>query len=433
MMPRDAGRDAGHSITRVLVVLFLVSFVNFLDRHMLGVLLPAIKVDLRLTDLQLGFMASTAFGLFYAVMGIPFGRLADRRSPRRVMAGAMAFWSAMTALCGAATSFGTLVVARVLVGVGEAGATPAANALIAGLVPPERRARALSVFALGLPAGLFVGLMGGGVLSELLGWRLTLLTFGLPGLMLAAVVLIALPEPASRAAEPPKPMKVVLWAIASAPGFRHVCLGSAFFTLAWQGMLTWLPSYFTRGYGFSTAEAGTKLALLMAGSQTIGLLAGGFGADLLGRRDSRWPLWICAGASLLPIPLYFLAFDLTASADQALLILFPAFAISLLQGAPALSSVHAMTPADARGVAVAAYLVVVNVIGGFGALLIGLLSDRLAGNGVPAPLADAMLWVAAPFSAWSALHFWFASRREGVRPGRTGIGRVDLERGLGPG
>ncbi len=381
---------------------------------MLGALLPAIKADIRLSDTELGFMAGTAFSLLYAFMGLPFGWLADRTSPRLVIAGAIAFWSVMTAACGLALGFVQLAIARLFVGVGEAGATPAANAIIAGLIPPDRRARALSVFSLGLPAGLFIAFLGGGALSQTFGWRITLLAFAIPGLILSLAALRIIPEPMSKPSASNIPVLNSVVFLLSRPSFRNLCLGSALFTLVWQGMITWLPSYFARSYGLSGLEVGGKLALVLSLSQAIGLLSGGLAADVMARRDARWTLWICAGASALPVPLYGVLFDAGVSANVGFMIIFLAFTVGLLQGVPALASVHTVTPLETRGLAVAIYLVIVNVIAGFGALLMGLISDHLSSARGSASLGHAMLWVAVPFSFWSALHFWLGSRQVAV-------------------
>ena len=165
---------------RALVLLFLVSLFNYGDRNMLGVLLPSIKADLQLSDTELGFITGLAFSLFYALMGIPIARLADRTSRRGVIAFALAGWSIMTAVCGVAQNFVQLALARVLVGVGEAGATPPSHAIIADLFPKAKRAFALSIYALGSPMGVIIAYLGGAWLTQEYGWRLTLFAFGLP-------------------------------------------------------------------------------------------------------------------------------------------------------------------------------------------------------------------------------------------------------------
>ena len=178
-----------------LGLLCVVYVVNFVDRQVLSILLQSIKEDLGLSDLQLGLLSGTAFGLFYATLGIPIARLADRFSRKGVIAVCLALWSAMTALCGTASGFATLLLYRVGVGVGEAGGSPPAHSMISDYFPPERRASALGVFSLGVPLGILVGFLAGGWLDEALGWRLAFVVVGLPGVVLAVVVALTLREP----------------------------------------------------------------------------------------------------------------------------------------------------------------------------------------------------------------------------------------------
>ena len=178
-----------------LGLLCVVYVVNFVDRQVLSILLQSIKEDLGLSDLQLGLLSGTAFGLFYATLGIPIARLADRSSRKGVIAVCLAIWSAMTALCGTASGFATLLRYRVGVGVGEAGGSPPAHSMISDYFPPERRASALGVFSLGVPLGILVGFLAGGWLDEALGWRKAFIVVGLPGVLLAAVVALTLREP----------------------------------------------------------------------------------------------------------------------------------------------------------------------------------------------------------------------------------------------
>ncbi len=165
-----------------LGLLCVVYVVNFVDRQVLAILLQSIKRDLQLSDLQLGLLSGTAFGLFYATLGIPIARLADRFSRKGVIAISIAIWSGMTALCGSASGFAALLVYRVGVGVGEAGGSPPAHSIISDYFPPERRATALGIFSLGVPLGILVGFLAGGWLDQTLGWRLAFVVVGLPGL-----------------------------------------------------------------------------------------------------------------------------------------------------------------------------------------------------------------------------------------------------------
>lgn len=239
-----------------MVLLFLVSLCNYLDRYMLGVLLPDIKADLHLSDGELGFIGGTAFTIFYAVMGIPIGRLADKQSRRLVLVTALSLWSAMTALCGAAQNFIQLALARILVGVGEAGATPPAHSLIADLFPVRQRAGALAVYTLGSPIGILIGFSAAGLISASLGWRWALILLGLPGLLLAGAVFLFLTEPregrpsttATGDTHAPEfaSLRQVMGTLLRCATFRHTSLGTAFYTVLWMGLVAWLPSFFVR-------------------------------------------------------------------------------------------------------------------------------------------------------------------------------------------
>jgi len=411
-----------------LSLLFLVSLFNYLDRYMFGVLLPAIKADLRLNDSELGFISGFAFTLFYAAMGIPIGRLADRHPRRLVIAGSLAVWSAMTALCGLAQGFFQLAAARIMIGVGESGATPPSHSLISDLFPARGRAGAISLFSLGSPFGIFLGFLAGGFLVQSLGWRPALFVFGLPGLILASVVLFALPEPPRGASDglaltggPGLPLGRVAAILSARKSFRHVSLGSGLFTVVWLGLITWLPSFFTRTFGLPIGRVGATLAWVLGGAQLIGLATGGVLGDVLAGRDGRWYLWLCTAGSLLPIPFYAIAL-LAAGPNMAFIAIFPAIMLGVLQSAPALAVVQGVAGVRMRAVAVATYLVIVNLIAGVGSPLIGLLSDWLRPSMGSTALGAAILIVALPFSLWSSWHFWLGARtvREDFAAAATG-------------
>lgn len=395
-----------------LSLLCLVSLFNYLDRYMVSILLPAIKADLKLSDTELGFVSGTAFTILYAVLGIPAGRLADRYSRRTIIACALALWSGATLACGVAYGFIQLSLYRVAMGIGEAGATPPAHSIISDLFSVRHRATALSIFSMGLPVGIFIGFIAGGQIAQHIGWRWALYGFGFSGLILSAVVFFVLPEPSRGTAtdvqvgrRAPFALRRAISNLARQRSFVNVCLGSAFYTLVWQSLIAWLPSYFTRHFGLSIGEVGFKLALVLGGSQFVGLLTGGLVGDFMARRDSCWYMRICCAGSLLPLPFYAIAL-ITDQPGTALAALFPAFMFGLLQGAPALAVVQGTAGPRMRGVAVALYLLVVNLIGGLGSQLIGLLSDRLASSLRSEALGVAMLSVAVVSSIWSAFHFW---------------------------
>ena len=432
--------DPKYSIrTTALALLFLVSFFNYMDRYMLAVLLPAIKTDLQLSDTQIGFITGLAFTLFYVTMGIPIARLADRYNRKNIIAIALSFWSAMTALCGVAQNFVQLAVARVLVGVGEAGASPPSHSLIADLFPVEKRARALSVYSLGAPVGILVGFMLGGWITQLYGWRAALFTVGIPGILVALVVYRKLHEPERGAADglaqkseaPPRhagldpassapnglPQKIEMppfWfslkTLVASLTFRHLSVGTGLYTVVWLGVVQWLPSFFTRSFGLEIGEVGTWLAIILSVSQIIGMLLGGWLADRLGATDLRWYVWVPSLAILVSTPMFALTF-LTQNPTVAFLSLFLPFMIGVMQGPPSFAVAQGLADVRMRAMAAALLLLITNLIGGgIGPQAVGIMSDYLAAGYQQDSLRYALLAVSLVFGLWSSLHYFLAGK-----------------------
>src|SRR5690606_22118481 len=185
----------------VLALLIAVGVLGWIDRNVFAILLQSIKAELALADTELGLLGGAAFGIFYATVGLPIARLADRTNRRTLLAVSLTLWSVMTALCGAAAGFATLFLARVGVGIGEAGGTPSSHSLLADYFPPERRGFAFAVLSLYIPLGFALGYLGGGWLNEAFGWRAAFAIVGLPGVLVAFVVRLTLREPRRGAAE----------------------------------------------------------------------------------------------------------------------------------------------------------------------------------------------------------------------------------------
>ena len=457
--------------TTALALLFLVSFFNYMDRYMLAVLLPAIKADLQLSDTQIGFITGLAFTLFYATMGIPIARLADRYSRKNIIAIALTVWSAMTALCGLAQNFVQLAVARIMVGVGEAGASPPSHSLIADLFPVEKRARAISIYTLGAPVGILVGFMLGGWITQLYGWRAALFTVGIPGILVALVVYRKLHEPergasdglaqnpeapphhtgldpASGAANglpqkpeaPPRhagldpassaanglpqkteipPFWFSLKTLMTSPTFRHLSFATGLYTVLWLGVVQWLPSFFTRSFGLEIGEVGTWLAIILSVSQLIGMLLGGYLADRLGAADLRWYVWVPSLAILVSTPMFALTF-LTQNPTLAFLSLFLPFMIGVMQGPPSFAVAQGLADVRMRAMAAALLLLITNLIGGgIGPQAVGIMSDYLADQFNRDSLRYSLLAVSLVFGLWSSLHYFLAGktiRREFRKP-----------------
>ncbi|MGH3627404.1 MAG: spinster family MFS transporter, partial [Sciscionella sp.] len=305
-------------------MLFLGYVVNAMDRGVLSILLEPIKLTFHASDTELGLLGGLAFALFYSTLGIPIAMLADRTSRRNVLAACVALWSVMTALCGMATTFLALLLARTGTGVGEAGGSPPSHALIADYFPISKRATAFSVYALAIPAGAMLGSFFGGWFNELYGWRATFILIGLPGVLVALLVRFTVKEPprgyADRLAANLEPQaagaKVAVppfWDVVRffnrRPSFWHLCLAAALHSVVWYGGSTFNAVFFIRSHHMSTGEAGSWLAL-MAAIAGIGTFLGGYLGDRLSVRtgDRRWYLWVPAVGALLMVPLQFLTY-----------------------------------------------------------------------------------------------------------------------------
>jgi len=399
-----------------LVVLCLVYVVNFLDRQILAILLQSIKKELRLTDAALGLLSGTAFGLFYATLGIPIARLADRFSRKVVIAVCLALWSLMTIVCGAAGSFAALLACRIGVGVGEAGGSPPAHSLISDYFPPERRATALAVFALGVPFGMLIGYSVGGWLDETVGWRLAFAAAGAPGLVLSLVVALTLREPprghseglAAADAAAPTTAEVLrfLWRSRS---FRHVAIGSALNGFSAYSTVTWAPAFLIRSHGMGTAETGAWLALLIGIVGAAGNALGGVLGDRWARTEIRSRVWLPGLAIASGFP-FALVIYTAGERRIALAALAGSMFIGMACQAPQFAAVQFLAPPRMRATAAGVLLFAVNIVGlGVGPVLTGTLSDAFAPRYGAASLARALLAVSTVL-VWAGFHFFLAGR-----------------------
>lgn len=395
----------------VLAVLFFVNVVNYIDRQILSILMEAIKLDLSLSDTQLGFLSGITFALFYAMFGIPLARLADRWSRRNVLALSIGFWSLFTAACGLARTFPQLLAARTAVAIGESGCTPSAHSILTDLFPKTWRVRTIAIYSLGLPVGILLGLAGGGWLSEHLSWRAAFVAVGLPGILLAVLVMATVREP-KRVNEPGRESSSTwssfrtLWKLRS---YRHILIATSLNALGAYGVLQWTPSFFIRSHGMQTAELGLYLGLIVGIAGAVGTLAGGWFTDALGKRNPRWFMGVPAIAMLSATPFYFgVYFAPTPSLALAFYII-PSVLNYVYMG-PVFACVQMLAPVAIRATAVALLLFVINLIGvGLGPQAVGLLSDLLR----PALGVDSLRWalcLVVIAKALSGLHYFFASR-----------------------
>ncbi|MBK7168104.1 MAG: MFS transporter [Gammaproteobacteria bacterium] len=376
----------------VLAVLTAVYALNFIDRQLLVILQEPIKLELGLSDTQLGLLSGLAFPVFYVICGIPIARLAESRSRRNVIAFSIVAWSVMTAVCGLAQNYTQLLLARMGVGVGESGGSPPSHSMISDMYPPGQRSTALSIFSTGVNIGILGGFLLGAWLNEFFGWRSVFLLVGLPGVLFALLVGFTVAEPARGRSDPHAREEVpptvgqavrLLW---SKPTFRYVALACAMQSFGMYGMGSWFPSYLIRTHGMSVVEVGTWLALLAGGVGALGALAGGYLTDYLGQRDRRWYLWVPMIAGIVVVPFALAAFLVDSGHAALALNALPLF-LSYMYLGPTLAVAHSLVGARMRALTSALMFFVLNLIGmGLGPLFTGLTSDLL----MPAVGADSL-------------------------------------------
>ena len=359
----------------VLALLLLAYIFNFLDRQILGILAGSIIADLKLTDAEFGAIGGIAFAILYSVLGVPLGLLADRTSRSRVVAGALVVWSGFTALCGTATSFAQLFFYRLGVGVGEAGGVAPSYALIADYYPPERRARALAIFSLGIPLGLALGTLIGAYLAAWVNWRAAFIAMGVAGIVLAPIMLLVVKDKPRAAGAESAPLSATFPIIARKPSFWLMAIAASCSSLAGYGLALWTPSVLERSFGFGLIERGQFLASIFLIGGTAGVFLGGLLADRLGQGDRRWYARLPAIAWLITAPLFAFGLMSTDPWTAWALLLIPN-ALNILWLGPVTTAVQHLVPARMRSTASASFLLINNLIGlGVGPTLIGALSE----------------------------------------------------------
>lgn len=370
-------KAASQRSAAVVLTLLLIAYIfNFLDRQILAILAGPIIRDLRLTDTQFGLLSGPPFAIFYSLLGIPFAYLADRTSRSRMIAGAVALWSAFTGLCGTASSFVQLFVFRMGVGIGEAGGVAPSYALIADYFPAERRARALAIFSLGIPLGSTAGTLIGAYLASWINWRAAFVAMGIAGLILAPIMLIFVGDAPTRPAAR-VPLLEVFRFLARKPAFWLLAFAASFSSLAGYGLLLWTPSVFERSFGLGIIERAQFVGSLLLIGGSVGVFAGGWFADRLGQRDRGWYAKLPAFAWLITAPTFALGLMMPNLWLAWPLLLVPN-ALNILWLGPVTTAVQHLVERPMRATASASFLLINNLVGlGVGPLLIGHVSDVL--------------------------------------------------------
>ena len=407
------GATAGLGRRRyALAVLIVVYAFNFVDRQIIGMLAVPIKRDLGLTDTQLGLMGGFAFAIFYTLLAVPVARLADRGGRTRLIGIALGVWSLMTAACGLAQGFGQLFLARVGVGVGEAGGVAPAHSLIADYFAPAERARALALYALAVPVGSALGIVVGGYLATVGNWRLALGVVGGAGLLVAPLVVLTLPEPERPPGAGDETLARALATLVAMPSFVALAFGAGIASIAGYGLFFWLPSFFVRSFGLSVFDASLAFAGLLVTGGAAGIHLGGVLGDRLAAARPRALVLLPAVAFLLSAPAFVLALRATSLA-ACLALLVPATGLGLCWLGPSYAAVQRLAGPRQRATAAATYLFIVNLLGlGLGATVIGWLSDRFAVHAGVGALRLAILAVLACYPCAAILCGYAATRFE---------------------
>jgi len=401
----------------VLAILTLVYAFNFIDRQLLVILQEPIKAELGLSDTQLGLLTGFAFALFYVVCGIPIARWADKGVRRSIVALALTIWSAMTAVSGLTQNYLQLLAARVGVGVGEAGGSPPAHSMISDIFDRQHRATALSLYSVGIYIGILGGFLLGGWVTEFFGWRRAFFVVGVPGVLLALVVRFTIHEPlrgwsegSTGSVAPAPPLTEVARLLWSRRSFRHIALAASLQAFIIYAIGNWLPSFFLRTYDIGIGQLGTWMALTTGFGGGIGSFFGGWLADRLGARDSRWYLWAPASLTIVTAPILLILLT-TDSLRFALLLVAPFNFLTAAYLGAVLAVSHNLVGLRMRALTSAIVFFIINLVGmGLGPTSVGFLSDFLTGAGIEAPLRYAMMSVGVTAAIWACIHYLLATR-----------------------
>lgn len=408
-MTRSARRYA-------LGVLVVVYTFNFIDRQILAILLPAIKAEFLVDDWVLGFLAGSAFALFYATLGVPIALLADRWNRRNLIAIAVAIWSAMTALSGAAGNIVHLSLARIGVGIGEAGCSPAAHSLISDYYPPKQRSTAMGIFTLGISLGIMIAYLAGGWVAQNIGWREAFFMVGLPGLLLAIVVRFTVQEPPRGMSEGKidsghRPgVGTVARHLLRRKSFIHLAIGSGLASFGGYAVISFFPSFMIRTHGMGLAEVGLYLGLILGIAGGLGFAGGGYVADKVATRQRKYSLWSVSVATMFAwlfiFPIYLLENAYWVLAAFVMPAIFSNFYL-----ATTFAQVQGLVGLRMRAVASALLLFLLNIIGlGLGPMTTGILSDLLRESFGDDSLRYSLLIIGAVIGPWSAWHYFVAGR-----------------------
>ena len=371
---------------RFVGILFLVCFLNLADRTVFSVVAPLMRVDLGLSDTQIGLLQGLAFALLYGGLGIPVGWLAERYSRVTIIAVATAFWSAATAMSGLATSFTQMLLTRIGVGMGEAGFTAPTASLVADHFPRARRASGMSLIMLGLPIGSMVGALLAGAIASEWGWRAVFFAFGIPGVAVALLTRFALREPprglvdgaANALRAPPPPLRTIASHVWNAPSLRYIVIGGSICSIGIQGVAQFMVLYFVRAFHLPIPQAAALFGIVSGASLALGLVLGAFGTDRASARDARWWVLAPAIALLITTASFVIGFQSSSLVVAVALIALGCLGAMIHYG-PTVGLIQNLTPVNMRSSTSAVFAMCYALAGaGIGPTFVGYASDHIA-------------------------------------------------------
>lgn len=369
-------------IAYAVALMCVVTALNQIDRYVLFILIEPIRLDLGLSDAQIGIVTGLAFALAYAVAAIPVGRLADRYNRSHIVGACLLVWSIGTALFGLASGFVQLLMARMLVAAGEAGGYSPLQSQIADLVRPRNRAAVLAIVMFGGVLGMALGLAVAGRLNEVIGWRSTFMVLGLFGVCISPLVFLTLHEPvrggtdtvAIDASLQPS-ISEAMREFLTRRGFVQVQLGLAIAGIAAYAFAAWIPTYYARKFAMTPEQLGIVSSLAQALPTALGTIAGGVLASLAAKRDARWLIWIPGWALAALCPLVILQLSANTASLAVICGILPSFATGVF-AAPALAALQSLSGARLRATGTAFTAVALLLIGqGLGPSIAGVLSE----------------------------------------------------------
>jgi predicted MFS family arabinose efflux permease len=402
----------------VLAILTITSMFSIVDRLILSILLEDIKAEFGFTDTQIGLITGVAFTLFYVLFSIPLGWIADRKNRKTIIALSLAAWSAMTAFHGAALGFWSLFLCRIGVGIGEAGSGPASISIISDYFRKHELAKAMGILTLGATAGTGLGLMTGGYIADVWGWRMAFVVLGVPGILLAAILYFTVREPerGRYSAKESNTSAEIGWrqtmaSLARNPIYVRVTISYALVNVIGYAMVLWLAAIMIRNFGLSTSNVGFYLGLAFIAGGIPGPILGGYPADCLARRNPKWRAWLPAISAVICIPIYYVCVIETTSFFPFIAVFSVGYLIFLFATPSTLALMQISVEPGQRASALAIAMLVNNLVGqAIGAFLTGSLSDALVPVYGSMSLNYAVITMCVAFGVPGALFYvWTAA------------------------